>query len=561
MHTIQNFFCQYSTFEDSQTLFIFPKIVLKNRQLFAAAVGAARANFECQQLTTPETYGGGWKEGGLMYLDRQSVNCNDKGVLKQYQLVRGASGGTIYYKYTCCKGSWLQLSGSKTISTSWQENAYDLFTIVRNSISCPDGMGIQGWFLERGNNNNNQPNRFWRYNVSCVPAKSTSCYSKELPKHIAWTITVFQKHIFYLDRHNVDCPNDASFLKSSSIRLSYETCVKGKPECGKLREGLTIENTPFWQYTITCCNAPVDGSEYDYNVVQVVNMRRKLCVEVKTNTKGDVWDTRLGTCGTQNTGMCQDSGCNDISYIANKFYVEPGTAQNQHVLKLHPYLDTGVAMDRVMAEGYNDEVVFKLNASGLVYNSSSNLIHFPESNHKLAASNGNWDPLRVSATSGYDDNYVYQWTLVKQPSPVIVNNLGNVCSTATLSTLKWGKKECPFAQPVVGTGGKKYEATAVVVAPEDLNKMTLVKEVHFYIRNDGSSNALIAAMKFYYNDGDPVWSPASADPTSLPFVSCVLAENEYITKAKIIPQASGPITTRGVQGVIWETNLNNKCKV
>lgn len=153
------------------------------------------------------------------------------------------------------------------------------------------------------------------------------------------------------------------------------------------------------------------------------------------------------------------------------------------------------------------------------------------------------------------------WNLVKQPSPLIVNNLGDVCSAATLSKLGWTKKECPFATPVVGTGSKKYEVTARVVAPDDLNKMTLVKQVQFFIRNSGSSNASIAAIKFYYNEGDPVWSPLSNDAPSLPSVSCYLAENEYITKAKTVPQISGPITTRGVQGVIWETNLKKKCKV
>jgi hypothetical protein len=153
------------------------------------------------------------------------------------------------------------------------------------------------------------------------------------------------------------------------------------------------------------------------------------------------------------------------------------------------------------------------------------------------------------------------WNLVKQPSPLIVNNLGDVCSNATLSKFNWNQNACPFAQPVVGTGSKKYEATARLVAPTELSKMTLVKEAQFYIRNNGSSNASIAAMKFYYNEGDPIWSPFSADVPSLPYISCPLAENEYITKLKIVPQISGPIESRDIAGVIWETNLNEKCKV
>lgn len=363
----------------------------------ADVVAAAASNYECQTgLTTSETDDGGGSNHGLMFLDRQSVQCRDKGVLVQYQLDRGPSKATIYYRYTCCKGSWVQPSESKTFTTSWAEDANDVATLDRNVISCPDGMGLQGFFLERGTAYN-LDGKFWRYNVSCAPVRSTKCYLKELPKQDLGVPTDRSntKHIIFLDRHNVDCADNsiATFMKASNLMTTTgKKCGPYIPDYGR-----DCWTTYQFQYKVTCCIAQTEenSSEYDYAVVQLMNTNRKECLIFKTDANGG-GQAELGPCSAQSSG-----------YTTNKFYAEPTylTALNQHALKLHPYLDNGVVMDQSITDEPYENVVLSLDAPGIVYESSSNLINFPITNKKLAASNGRWDPTRVQATGGYDGTF------------------------------------------------------------------------------------------------------------------------------------------------------------
>lgn len=48
------------------------------------------------------------------------MDCGDKGVLQSWHMRRGPSNKSIYYEYTCCKGSWIILQTTSTHVTPWQ---------------------------------------------------------------------------------------------------------------------------------------------------------------------------------------------------------------------------------------------------------------------------------------------------------------------------------------------------------------------------------------------------------------------------------------------------------
>jgi hypothetical protein len=53
----------------------------------------------CRNVQTALTDNGG---GSIIYLDRQSLQCNPNEAMSKVRLVNGADGKTIQYNYTCC---------------------------------------------------------------------------------------------------------------------------------------------------------------------------------------------------------------------------------------------------------------------------------------------------------------------------------------------------------------------------------------------------------------------------------------------------------------------------
>lgn len=468
-----------------------------------------------------------------------NLNCNDNGALKQYHLLRGPSLTTIYYQYTCCKGGdWIQLGKTQTFVTTWQDGIGDARMIDRNALSCPSGTALQGFFLQRGGPTYGVADNLWRYNISCVSVKYGQCAQRTLPTQDFGDYSGKTYGIRYLDRQDIAC-NDGNVLQYSKP----QTWCTYRDDAGcKLA------------YTIVCCSvrtgdAPLP-SQYDNTIIKIQSLDTKQCLQFQ----------KAEPLASATTGPCDNAGG-----AINQFYVEGYTNDNFYLtmLKVRPIPASG-DVPKLSINNQLDitpELVVLKNDDewnpGIVYNEKTNEISFPQTGRKMGTQNS---VVKATDANAYLPGLSYGWNLVKQPSSSVIENFGSVCSDRTLSQLNWNQKACPFA-PVVGTGNKRYEAAGQLAVPEDLSKMTLVSFANFFVRNSGTANASIAAVKFNYNEGPAVWTVRNNDVGGLPSIDCYLAENEYITKLKIIPQTSGPLPSRGVGGLVWETNLKNKCKV
>ena len=77
--------------------------------------------------------GGNSNDGNIIYLDRHSLRCNWGTVMKQF---RASTGGGFHYDYTC-GGGGQQLTGQWQYGTGLQETG-GLIYLDRQNVQCPD---------------------------------------------------------------------------------------------------------------------------------------------------------------------------------------------------------------------------------------------------------------------------------------------------------------------------------------------------------------------------------------------------------------------------------------
>jgi len=201
--------------------------------LFATS-GQAAQNFECQTITTPETAGQAG-EHSAYYLDRQKhITCGDKGVLRGWQFMRGASGATMYYKLTCCKGSWADSTVTTTTSTPYSDGSETIY-LDRRKVECPADQALVGWLYERGS----APvsDSLYRYNVTCTNAKMYNCSERKTLHQLTGVNRKNEIDIIYLDRfRDIMCPAD-HIMTGWWIRFLGGTEFR------------------MWEVVYNCCNA------------------------------------------------------------------------------------------------------------------------------------------------------------------------------------------------------------------------------------------------------------------------------------------------------------------
>lgn len=469
--------------------------------------------------------------------------------MRRYQLKRNlqSSPNKIYYEYECCKGPWLTtVNVSK--STGWTVDAYNIQTIDRANPNCQEMLKAEypntNWalnrvVLQRGNNHGSYGHN-WRWHVNCVQVDLQSTPQASCALTRAGFSRQFNRHndvgVIYLDELNFNCPNKDSVLLGTRI------------------DSLGSYSMYFAGY-VTCCDVKtqVPNSDFDDKFVQIKSYRLKQCLTYNDNTK----KAEVRPC----------TSSSDTLY--NTFYVEPANVYRQHILKLRPYRTgepdaLGVYL-QVSKEGqvYFDTNSIKVSETAVEY-TKDGIIYNPHIKSYVVASKSGDVVAQKKVEAGFES----LWKFEEKAPPTKHVNLGKVCSKENLGTHMWNQGGCPY-RPVIGFGGPTAVPKAQLTVPEDASKMMFVQSVRFYIRDKGTSDASIARIMFTYspdpedkyNPTPTEWTVGASDSSKLDHQDCGLLPNEYITELRIVPQTSGPVSSRSIAGVWWKTSSGHTCTV
>ena len=136
--------------------------------------------------------------GGLNFLDRQSISCN-KYPLNEFA---GFNPGNnqFSYKYTCALTQQVPTS-TYTVSTSWQaQGDENLIYLDRNPVSCNAQTDyITGFSMQTRYNPN-----LYQFTYTCASYSNLNVQCN----NYATNPNAQGNNIIYLDRQNVDCPNN-----------------------------------------------------------------------------------------------------------------------------------------------------------------------------------------------------------------------------------------------------------------------------------------------------------------------------------------------------------------
>jgi hypothetical protein len=272
-------------------------------------VGAFGYDFTCVSKTTTETYDGG-KDGTVFYLDRQTVDCGDAGVLASFKLLRGPSGTTVYYSYVCCTGSWL--SNDVVNGTTLYQDGTEHYYLDKNAANCTYPYQLKSFHVERSTQNTN----LWRYSYSCQRAQVGSCQTY----YTSYEDSGYNIH--YLDRLSADCS-----AKGSNYVMQGQT----------LQDKLD-KRTWYWRYVYTCCTAitSAPSSRFDYSTIRLQSQDSTKCVTWSdTKSAGVYYPATLGDCkaSTGTLWYAQPNRNQTSEYSQFKLFPYPPLAESNFYLQ------------------------------------------------------------------------------------------------------------------------------------------------------------------------------------------------------------------------------------
>jgi len=166
---------------------------------------------------------GSTSAGGLNFLDRQSVFCaNTAFPLNGFQGYND-NGNNFNYKYWCAQTAQVP-ARTYTVSTSWQSQGDEsLIYLDRNPVSCNAQTDfIAGFKMSTQYNPNNY---MYTYTCNSYPTQNFAC------TNYATSPNAEGNSIVYLDRQNVQCPNNMALQSfkvindgNSNINYAFTCC-------------------------------------------------------------------------------------------------------------------------------------------------------------------------------------------------------------------------------------------------------------------------------------------------------------------------------------------------
>jgi hypothetical protein len=308
-----------------------------------------RYRYKCisvPQITAPSCYTANTKADivgddvyhTVQYLDRHKVSCKSGYGLKEVQLIKDSSN-TIHYQYKCCTfplsycsygetsnedygdkttynldrvtvdaGQYRILSSfklnsigqnefnytykscasSENVKTSYDTGCNDngngsIFYLDRHTVSCGTGNALNRFQLFRENDT-------IRYNYNCIYSESISTACSDYTTPVNSTRDGDSTHTtHYLDRHDVNCPND-SLLTDFVLTRSGSRNIYYKYTCCKASITSCVDQYTSWQDGGNYQNYYLDRQNVDATGTKVLGR-----FWMDTNSKGD-WRYLMRVC-------------------------------------------------------------------------------------------------------------------------------------------------------------------------------------------------------------------------------------------------------------------------